>query len=251
MPNHVATILTIVGDDAEIKRFVAAVDKGEDNHFDFDGLLPMPEELHGTSSPVRIQTQEEIDAIWAEYNTKKENGTLEPWLVKEGKPWGLGLTQAKHDELISKYGYPDWYSWKNANYGTKWGAYDADEWEISEGSAKIYYRTAWSPAINFFITVSKQFPSLVFTMEYADEGGGFVSCTMISNGEITDDKSFDWKSDEGIVIRKLVGYYWDEDEDEDEEYEEDEDSSEIVVDTSGESDQSTSETNNKHEENPI
>lgn len=226
MPNHVATVLTINGNDDEIKRFVAAVDKGEKNHFDFDGLFPMPDELRGTTSPVRIQTQEEIDA----------------------KPFLLGITQEKYNELVSKYGYADWYSWKIVNYGTKWGAYDADEWEISEGSAKIYYRTAWSPAINFFITVSKQFPSLVFTMEYADEGGGFVSCTMISNGEITDDKSFEWKSDEGIVIRKLVGYYWDEDE---EEYEEDEDSSEIVVDTSGESDQSTSETNNKHEENPI
>lgn len=212
MPNHVATILTIVGDDAEIKRFVTAVDKGEDNHFDFDGLLPMPEELRGTSSPVRIQTQEEIDAIWAEYNTKKENGTLDPWLLKQGHPFGLGLTQAKHDELIGKYGYPDWYSWKIANYGTKWGAYDTGEWEISEGFATISYSTAWSPANNFFVTVSQQFPSLVFTTEYADEGGNFVGSTVIANGEIVNDQEFDWKSEEGIAIRKDVGYYWDDED---------------------------------------
>lgn len=251
MPNHVATILTIVGDDAEIKRFVAAVEKGEDNHFDFDGLFPMPDELRGTTSPVRIQSQEEIDANWAEWRKQKENkedsGPMGIKSFNEDKPFGLGITREKYNELVSKYGYADWYSWKIANHGTKWGAYDAGEWEINEGFATISYSTAWSPATEFFTTVSKQFPSLVFTMEYADEGGGFVCRTLVSNGKITEEESFDWDSEDGINIRKDVGYYWDDedcdDEDEDENQSEnsDSESSENSIDNSDESDDKTDE----------
>ena len=72
MPNHVATVLTIDGPIDEIKRFIAAVDNKENGHFDFGGLLPMPEELENTTSPVRIQPQEEIDAIWAEWRKNRE-----------------------------------------------------------------------------------------------------------------------------------------------------------------------------------
>lgn len=56
MPNHVATVLTISGAMDEIKRFIQAVDSGEENRFSFEKILPMPKELEGTRSPVLIQT---------------------------------------------------------------------------------------------------------------------------------------------------------------------------------------------------
>ena len=108
MPNHTANNFTVTGPLADIHRFLNAV-KTAESQLDFNGIVSMPDELRGTSSPVRIQTQEEIDKIWADWNSKKDAGLLKDHELREGRPWGLGITQEKHDELISKYGCSDWY----------------------------------------------------------------------------------------------------------------------------------------------
>ena len=224
MPNHVATNLIITGPTADVRRFVTAVDRSkvvnEGKTFAFDGVVPMPEELHGTTSPVRIQTQAEIDKLWADYNQQKEAGTLKEWQLQEGRPWGLGITQEASNALIAKYGTNNWYDWANRNWGTKWGAYDSTEWVIVEGengnaTATISYNTAWSPATPFYERASALFPTLTFDTEYADEGGGFVCETSYVNGEVTEDHEYDWDDDDGVRVRKAVGYWYDEDEDTD------------------------------------
>jgi len=206
---------------------VSAVDRsaggkvvGEE--LDFAALVPMPKELVGTISPIHIRTQAEIDARWAEWNRRKQAGELKDWEIKEEKPWGLGITQEASDALIAKYGSDNWYDWAHCNWGTKWGAYDTGEWEVTDDetsgmtTATINYNTAWSPATPFFERVSLMFPTLVFDTEYADEGGGFVGATSFENGEISD-HDYEWDSVEGKDVRESVGYGpCDEDEDEDE-----------------------------------
>lgn len=61
---------------------------------DFDKIIPMPEILHGTTSPNRVNAQECIDAT----------------------------------------GYPSWYEWSNAVRGTKWNCYSCEKksWNIFE-----------------------------------------------------------------------------------------------------------------------
>ena len=212
MPNHVSTNLVISGSAKSVERFIRLVDSGDDKHFDFNGVVPMPEELKNTTSPVRIQTQAEIDSLWAEYNRLKAAGELKEWQIQDGKPWGLGITQEKSDELIAKYGSNNWYDWAIANWGTKWGAYDTTEWEVTKLSdnvaeARISYHTAWSPASEFFIAASEKFSNLLFSTEYADEGGGFVCETFYENGTISHDANYDWESDDGVRVRTNVGYY--------------------------------------------
>jgi len=227
MPNHVSSNLTITGPGDDVRRFVSAVDRsaggkvvGEE--LDFAALVPMPKELVGTISPIHIRTQAEIDARWAEWNRRKQAGELKDWEIKEEKPWGLGITQEASDALIAKYGSDNWYDWAHCNWGTKWGAYDTGEWEVTDDetsgmtTATINYNTAWSPATPFFERVSLMFPTLVFDTEYADEGGGFVGATSFENGEISD-HDYEWDSVEGKDVRESVGYGpCDEDEDEDE-----------------------------------
>ena len=227
MPNHVSSNLTITGPGDDVRRFVSAVDRsaggkvvGEE--LDFAALVPMPKELVGTISPIHIRTQAEIDARWAEWNRRKQAGELKDWEIKEEKPWGLGITQEASDALIAKYGSDNWYDWAHRNWGTKWGAYDTGEWEVTDDetsgmtTATISYNTAWSPATPFFERVSLMYPTLVFDTEYADEGGGFVGATSFENGEIGD-HDYEWDSPEGIDVRESVGYGpCDEDEDEDE-----------------------------------
>jgi len=227
MPNHVSSNLTITGPGDDVRRFVSAVDRsaggkvvGEE--LDFAALVPMPKELVGTTSPVHIQTQSEIDNLWAEWNRRKDAGELKEHEIHAGKPWGLGITQEASDALIAKYGSDNWYDWAHRNWGTKWGAYDTGEWQVTDDetsgmtTATISYNTAWSPATPFFERVSLMYPTLVFDTEYADEGGGFVGATSFENGEIGD-HDYEWDSVEGIDVRESVGYGpCDEDEDEDE-----------------------------------
>lgn len=219
MPNHTANNFTVTGPLNDVRRFVEAV-KTKDTNLDFNGVVPMPDEILNTTSPVRIQTQDEIDKIWADWNKKKEDGKLDAWQLKEGKPWGLGITQEKSDELLAKYGFNNWYNWANANWGTKWNAYDVGEWSIDEGGngygrATIYYETAWNPVTRLWLKVSKDYPTLEFFHEFADEGGGFLGDETIVNGEITSQNEYDWHSDDGITLREGLGRYHPEDEDED------------------------------------
>lgn len=233
MPNHCCTNLTITGPASDVNSFIAAVDNSKNKEYDYfnvNGVVPIPNELKNTTAPTIIQTQEEIDAKWAEYNRKKDAGELQPWQIAEGKPSMLGITQATSDKLIAEYGFDNWYDWYLEKIGSKWGIYDASPWQFdklngdsdseeigySTVCATISYHTAWCPATEFFITASEKFPTLTFTFEYADEGGGFVCDAVCKNGEYNENQH-DWDSVEGIDIRENVGLYSPEDEENDEE----------------------------------
>jgi hypothetical protein len=215
MPNHTANNFTITGPIADIKRFIDIAKDG-DTELSFNKLVPMPDELRGISSPVRIMTQAEIDEVWATWNKQKADGTLSEY--QKGGPFGLGITKETSDSYKSKYGVDNWYDWAIANYGSKWGVYDEGEWNITEDgditSAGINYQTAWSPVTNAWERISKNYPSLEFFHEFADEGGGFVGNQLIQNGDIVEDNDYEWDSDEGIVIREAVGMWVEEDEEE-------------------------------------
>lgn len=220
MPNHTANNFTVFGPLVDIHRFINAAKTAESN-LDFNGLIPMPQDLRQTSSPVRIQTQEEIDKIWADWRKAKEakadSGPMGLHSYKEERPFGLGITQEKYDELLAKYGFTNWYDWSIANWGTKWNCYDVGEWSVNEGGngaggATIYYETAWSPATVLWIKVSMQYPTLEFFHEFADEGGGFLGDETIVNGAVIDENEYDWNSDDGIALREGLGRYYPEDE---------------------------------------
>jgi len=214
MPNHTANNFVIQGPVADINRFISAV-KTDETELDFNGVYPMPVELKGTSSPTRIQTQEEVDYAWSDWNKRKEAGTLASH--EKDKPWGLGLTMEQAMCLLEKYGVTNWYDWCITNWGTKWNAYDAREWSVTEhgdGTAHgtIYYETAWSPATALWLRVSKDYPTLEFYHEFVDEGGMFLGSETIVNGEIIDEEELEWDSDDGITLRESLGRYWPEDE---------------------------------------
>jgi hypothetical protein len=67
---------------------------------------------------------------------------------------------------------------------------------------------------NAWERISKNYPTLEFFHEFADEGGGFVGNQLIQNGNIIEDNDYEWDSDEGIVIREAVGMWVEEDTEE-------------------------------------
>ena len=134
------------------------------------------------------------------------------------KPFGLGITKENSDSYKAKYGTDNWYDWAIANWGSKWGVYDETEWNITDveedglSSAGIWYQTAWTPVSLAWERISKNYPTLEFFHEFADEGGAFVGNQLIQDGNIIDDNDYEWNSDEGIVIREGVGMLVEEEE---------------------------------------
>lgn len=96
------------------------------------------------------------------------------------------------------------YYWPIKHWGTKWNAYNVGEWDNNS----IFYFTAWSPATNFYIYVSKIYKSLTFTHEYSDEGGSFIGNQTINNGEILNEENLEWHSEESVILRKKLGCYY-------------------------------------------
>jgi hypothetical protein len=210
MPNHTSTILRVTGDKAMVEKFKADV-KGEEL-VDFNKLVPMPMELVGTQSPANIRSKDEIMRDRQKYEMLSESGKIDYCrnnFLDDG-PYMFGMTTEESDELTVKYGGNNWHSWQTANWGVKWGAYEIGNWEDIDGGSEISYQTAWVPATEWLLKVSKMYPTLTFKHSFADEGGSFLGYEVIQNGEVIDSMDMEWDSEDGINLRKELGVYHDE-----------------------------------------
>ena len=84
------------------------------------------------------------------------------------------------DKLFTEFAPPpadigeDWYHWCIENWGTKWDVNGSDDGvvDIKENEITIYFDTAWSPPLEFYIALEH----LGFTVEgyYYEPGMCFV-----------------------------------------------------------------------------
>lgn len=169
MPNHVTNILTINESEEKVRKFLDAV-KGEKSDFDFNKIIPMPEELsiescstgeHGMS--FLLGDKSALDG----YDAKRREEAIR-----------LG---AKYLVNIALYGAQDWYDWCRANWGTKWNAYDIDV----DGN-KIRFDTAWNAPAPVYRKIAEMFPDYNIEIVYADEDCGYnAGRFLIEDGECT------------------------------------------------------------------
>jgi hypothetical protein len=177
MPNHITNVLFITGDAnfvEELKAKIYRVEKTTEktwNHeigddlsiVDFNGTVPSPKELEGTTSgsPNAIPDEE----------------------------------KARHAEYLKKYGAVNWYDWNCRNWGTKWNAYDTESVETFEGGLKFKFNTAWSPPTTWLVATAQLYPSLKFMDYYKDEGGGCGVITLCVAEGLEEEKELsdhDW-----------------------------------------------------------
>jgi len=86
--------------------------------------------------------------------------------------------------LIKKYGADNWYDWHNNNWGCKW---DIDATLLNETKRLEYqFDSPWSPPVEGITAVSKLFPKLTFTLEFAEPGMGFAGRAVCKNGKLTE-----------------------------------------------------------------
>lgn len=151
MPNWCSNEITITFDDTqELGAFVSKFSNREDTQKFFDLYVPTPKELLEVSH-TGLNHNEFINAIVG-------NKSIE---------------------------YTDWYNWRLAYWGTKWDV-DVVDLEVTDNTVRLSCDTAWSPATEFWVALSKQYLSATIEVQYLEEGMNFAGWQTIRNGELDD-----------------------------------------------------------------
>ncbi len=114
MPNWTSNNVLFVGKENQLKKLQTML-KSDDNEFDFNNIIPIPNEL--------------TDTVSGSENAKPQ--------------W----QKDRSEDLKGRYGADNWYDWSINNWGTKWNAIDT---EVEQRDGTLIYRfdTAWDAPRN-------------------------------------------------------------------------------------------------------
>lgn len=111
----------------------------------------------------------------------------------------------QEEEYCRANNIPDWYSWNNANWGTKWNASDGFV-EMKADSVVVLFNTAWALPIPIIEKIEKmvmdKFIDLKIYGEFIEEGYAVAGFFHIGKdgGELTEvDIDFDQEGDEPLI----------------------------------------------------
>lgn len=167
MPNFVKNKVIVAHEDlASIADFM----EGEDGAFDFNNLVPMPEELKG----IQCMHSGEGDMFYRTEDLEKAEVKDLAFADFEGDfpmprvPTPEWVQKNRLDEftvrrLLKEYGAAYWYDWCVENWGTKWPASEVDTKVVADRLVFNFF-TAWDPP----------FPIISKFMEHAKKTGGRV-----------------------------------------------------------------------------
>lgn len=202
MPNFVTNQITFEKSEASAQAFRRMVEEMCEEgmllgSFDFNKLIPMPEELSITSgsqtdrglelyrqfvNESTLISARGIDLPDAERQKQAEEH-LKKWTkIQEEDPetWSLG---EKAYQNIQKYGCPTWYEWCYENWGTKWNA--CHYVPLHEGLSTLQFDTAWSDVRGLIKLLSEKYPDQRVRYRWADEDiGSNVGECVFQNGEV-------------------------------------------------------------------
>jgi len=139
MPNWCSNEVEIYGEEKDIEKFVEEcfTDFKGTQVLDFAKVMPEPD-----------------------YDKPKKDGTHNDGVQTEFK-WEM----------------PDWWNWRNDNWGTKWNlvpSKDADLWGYDADMALEYmflsFDTAWSPPNGIYNALVDKYPDLSINWFYREDG---------------------------------------------------------------------------------
>lgn len=156
MPNWCFNELTVRGDADKVAKFKKKV-QTKDSKLSFNKTVQMPVELRDTTSGY----------LGDEVEQKK--------------------LEQKQADNIKKYGYPTWYEWSIANWGTKWDACEVELYGEDSDCLEYSFETAWSPPVAWLEETAKQYPELEFRMKYEEEGMDYFGVAKAYEG-VTEDR---------------------------------------------------------------
>jgi len=107
----------------------------------------------------------------------------------------------KEEEYCKKNGLPDWYTWNNANWGTKWNAHCDDEIAISVDGFPFEHEynlsTAWAFPTPVIKKMIEMYPNLDFNIVGEEESNAY-GVYIVSSEEI-------WEEEEPELVDEMNG----------------------------------------------
>lgn len=203
----------------------------EEGRFDFNKLIPMPEELEdavgddsadlahyyvgrlflnldcysfGWNAELREILAKKVNDVYERYIGKKyyteiptRDSEGKYFIINEEKLFEFG--KEEFDRIV-KYGAVSWYDWSCKNWGTKWNCnseqYTSDYW--------MEFQTAWAPPTPVMLELSRQNPTSLITHYYIDEGYCFAGYSLYLNGQII----YEFDSGDPNSIDSIFNYYY-------------------------------------------
>ena len=189
MPNHITNQITFGTAPAALEAFQKMLRdmqmEGQPlGSFDFNKLLPMPEELNIESGSRTVQG---LKLVREYQNTLDSLSRKKPFLSpkyyaqilqkhkelyrkkRQGDPetWALG-EQAYSN--LQRFGCPTWYEWCQQNWDTKWNAYQPCP--LCKNSDIMVFYTAWNSVPRLIELLSEKYPEQTVFYRWADEDIG-------------------------------------------------------------------------------
>lgn len=161
MPNWTANRIHAEGEPADLRAFLEAV-KWQDELFDFNRIIPMPEMLKHTGCGAQEIDGTKTDAWYI----------VRRWSPDEPEqPEQVRLFTPEEERELAALGHRDWYGWAVAHWGTKWNAcrVDIDDSSIEYGSLEITFDTAWDTPVPVLREIVAMFPKLTFDCRWRHE----------------------------------------------------------------------------------
>lgn len=205
MPDWCANVLAIRGRKGVLACLDAikgdAVEEGDITVIDFQKIVPMPAILETVEQGSRCDHGRVLlgdDAIGREmlcYDWVKQEGITDldglRTYIREHEPEVEEIGR-RSLEAEQETGYRDWWDWRvgktpseRGHWGTKWNAcYSSVADNTNDTKAVLSFWTAGSPPEPVIMELSKQFPSLKFTLKYREGGNAFHGILRAKAGEV-------------------------------------------------------------------
>lgn len=224
MPNNITNQITFGSDSAALTAFQKMLHdmrrEGQPlGSFDFNKLLPMPEELNMESGSRTYKGQKlvtEYHQVLEDLERQKPSLSPEEYTrgieqieelyqekrMTDPEIWALGERAYIN---VQKFGSPTWHDWCNRNWGTKWNAYQPHP--LREDDHTMCFFTAWDAVLGIITLLSKKYPEQTITYRWADEDIGYnVGEFILKGGEIIDENVPDGGTKEAYELAaKILG----------------------------------------------
>lgn len=185
MPNWCENKTTIRGSReaiAEIVRGMTVTDGDEDTNFRIANLMPMPEELSGTTSPTPTETFDPD----GELRAYVDDPTNEWWTEELYEERRIQNDERRKiaEAAFATTGFYSWWDWQLSNWGIKWGDSSTEITVLDDGKEiEITYETPWGPFVDtFWNEISERYNVSIITL-FSEPGMMFYGATAFTNGK--------------------------------------------------------------------
>lgn len=187
MPNHCNNYIRISGEG--LSKIYALFPKESKEDIDIlDVCLPMPPELEVAAGG---SWEIEKAKVWLrlgkpeEFQFKIDKQDLS--INTKGTYFSSDITIAEGFQRIldnmENHGFADWYGWKIATWGSKWGHYDVNVSEKGDTAFAFGAQSAWGPNLTGLEAISKKFDVRV-EITYSEPGMDFAGHAVFDKGNV-------------------------------------------------------------------